>query len=141
MVSLFCTTPFDYRTPQVLDIRNHMPSQAWNLKFQIIMKFVIKQYKDNNTLWVKHATYQKAESLRAASLSKLDNTIDKNSIFNTKYAENYLQNGRCSFIFTILLVHKTTPKILTKNRFLYFRQFSPFYSTFTCSQNHPYNPH
>ena len=29
----------------------------------------------------------KAESLRSASLSKLDNTENSNSIFNTKYAE------------------------------------------------------
>ena len=36
---------------------------------------------------VKHATYQKAESLIAASLSKLDNSIKNNSIFNAKCAE------------------------------------------------------
>ena len=32
-------------------------------------KFIIKLYTDHNALWVKRATYQKAESLRAASLS------------------------------------------------------------------------
>ena len=44
-------------------------------------------YYQAHTLWVKDTTYQKAESLRAASLSKLDNMVNKNSIFNTKYAE------------------------------------------------------
>ena len=45
-----------------------------------------KLYTDHNTLWVKHATLQKSESLRAVYLSKLDNMVNK-SIFNTKYAE------------------------------------------------------
>ena len=45
------------------------------------VKFVIKLYTDHNTLWVKHATHQKAESLRASSFSKLDNTVSSNSIF------------------------------------------------------------
>ena len=40
-------------------------------------------------LWVKYATHQKAESLRAASLSKLENTVSRKSTFNTKYAEFY----------------------------------------------------
>ena len=48
------------------------------------MFFIIKLYTDLNTLWVKHATYQKTEFLRAASLSKLDNN---SSIFNTRYVE------------------------------------------------------
>ena len=38
-------------------------------------------------MWVKHATYQKAESLRANSLSNLDSTVNNNSIFNKKSAE------------------------------------------------------
>ena len=50
-------------------------------------KFIIKLYADFNTLWVKHATHLKAESLRTASLLKFDNTVNNNSIFNTKYAE------------------------------------------------------
>ena len=32
---------------------------------------------------VKHATYQKAEFLRVASLSNIDNTVNNNSVFNT----------------------------------------------------------
>ena len=32
-------------------------------------KFIIKLYTDHNPLWVKRATYHKAQSLRAASLS------------------------------------------------------------------------
>ena len=38
-------------------------------------------------------------------------------------------------------MHTTTPAISAKNPVLYFSQFSPPYSTLTCSQNHPYNPH
>ena len=51
------------------------------------MKFIIKQYTNNNTLWIKQATHQKVVSLRAASLSKLGNTVNNNSICNTKYFE------------------------------------------------------
>ena len=51
------------------------------------MKLIIKLYSDHNTLQVKQASHQKAESLKGSSLSKLDNTVDNNSIFNTKYAE------------------------------------------------------
>ena len=36
---------------------------------------------------IRHATHQKDKSLRAAFLSKLDNSVNSNSIFNTKYAE------------------------------------------------------
>ena len=50
------------------------------------IKFVIKLYTDHNTLWVKHATHQKAEFLRSSSLTKLDNTVKSNSIPNTKYS-------------------------------------------------------
>ena len=51
------------------------------------IKFIIKLYRNHNTLLIKHATYQKTESSRAASLSKLDNMVNNNSIFNTNYAE------------------------------------------------------
>ena len=51
------------------------------------MKFIIKLFTDHHTLWFKHATHQKAKSLRAAFLSILDNLVNNNSIFNTKYAE------------------------------------------------------
>ena len=36
---------------------------------------------------LKHPTYQKAESLRTVSPSKLDNTLKNNSVLNTKCAE------------------------------------------------------
>ena len=48
---------------------------------------IIKLYINHITLWVKHATYQKAESLRANSLSNLDSTVNNNSAFNKKPAE------------------------------------------------------
>ena len=51
------------------------------------MFFIIKLCTDHNTLSVKHTTHQKAESLRAASVSKSDNTVNNNSISNTRYAE------------------------------------------------------
>ena len=44
-------------------------------------------YTNHNTLSVKHATNQKAKPLRATSLSKLCNTVNNNSIFNTTCAE------------------------------------------------------
>ena len=78
-----------------------MPSQA---------KFIIKLYINHNTLFVKHGTYQKSESSRAAPLSKLGNMFINNSI----KCHNYLQNGRCSFIFTTLLEHPTTLTLSTK---------------------------
>ena len=81
-----------------------MPSQA---------KFIIKLYINHNTLFVKHGTYQKSESSRAAPLSKLGNMFINNSIFNIK-CHNYLQNGRCPFIFTTLLEHPTTLTLSTK---------------------------
>ena len=55
------------------------------------IKLFIKLYTDLNTLWVKHATDQKAEPLRAASFSKLDNTVNNNSVSNTKYAEFFIK--------------------------------------------------
>ena len=36
---------------------------------------------------VKHAPHEKGESLRAPSLSKLDNTVNSTAIFNAKYVE------------------------------------------------------
>ena len=51
------------------------------------VKFVIKLYADHDTLWVKHATHQKSESLRTASSSNLDNMVNNSTNFNTKYAE------------------------------------------------------
>ena len=51
------------------------------------IKNIIKLYIYQNTLWVKKVTLQKAESLRAASHPKLGNTVNRNSIFNTRCAE------------------------------------------------------
>ena len=53
----------------------------------MLIKFAIKLYANHNTLLGKHATYQKAESLRGASLSKLDNTVNNNSNFSAKCPE------------------------------------------------------
>ena len=76
--SLFLSTPFDYM-PQLLNIPNHKPSQANQIYHQAIYK--------SNTFLANCATYQKAESLRAASLSKLDSTVNSYFIFTTKCLE------------------------------------------------------
>ena len=54
----------------------------------------------------------------------LYNMVNNNSIFNTKYGKRSFKNGKCSFIFTTLLVHTTNSTIFTKEAFLYFSQFS-----------------
>ena len=77
-VSLFYLTLFEQK-PQLLDIANHMPSQG--------NRIFIKLYVNHATLLIKHTTYQKAESFRTASLLKLENTENNNSIFNTKCAD------------------------------------------------------
>ena len=59
-------------------------TKTWQAK---PIKFITKLYPDHNNLWIKHATHQKAEFLRAGFLSKLENTVNNNSISNTKYAE------------------------------------------------------
>ena len=60
----------------------------------------------------KHATFQKAESLRCASLSKLDSTVNNNCIFNTKCPGFSIK--------WYVLLHSQNP---------------------TCAYNHPYNLH
>ena len=69
--------------------------------------------------WVKHATRQKAVSLRTASPSNLDNMVNNSSNFNTKYADS-----RCSFAFITRLVDTINAVIFTKKQFLFLRQFS-----------------
>ena len=44
------------------------------------IKFIINLYTDFNTLWVKNVKHQKLSHQRAACLSKLDNTVNNNSI-------------------------------------------------------------
>ena len=48
------------------------------------IKFISKLYTDYNTLWIKQATHQKADSLRVASHSNLDNMVNNNSILSKK---------------------------------------------------------
>ena len=99
-----------------------------------------KLYTDHNTLWVKHATHQKAESLRA-TLFQSQTTRSTTTLSSIQSTLKSLQNGRCSFIFRALFVQTITSTFSTKNPFLYFSQFSLPYSTLTRSQIHPYNPH
>ena len=76
----------------------------------MLIKLVIKLYKNHNALLVKHATYQK--SLIDASLSKLDNTVNNNPIFNKKCLE------------------------FSTKWYVRFHFENP-----TCACNHPYNLH
>ena len=59
-------------------------------------KFIIKLYTNQNILLVKHGTYKNVERLRATSLSKSDNTVHNNPIFNTKWII-YKMVGALSF--------------------------------------------
>ena len=72
------------------------------------IKFIINLYL--NLL----STYQKAQSPRAAPLSKLGNTFNKNSI-SVQSVLNSLQNGKCSLIFSNLVCHifsSANPRVL-----------------------------
>ena len=77
--------------------------------------------------------FQKPESLRAASLSELDNKFNSNnSVFNTKYVE-------FSTKWQVLL-HFHNPTSAYNHLYnLYFKQCSPSYSPLNCSQNSPCN--
>ena len=103
LVSLFC--PFDHKLMQALDIKKPYtkPSQS-----NIISRYIqIIMPHESNTLPIKKL------SLRAASLSNLDNTVTM-TLSSIKSILSSLQNGRCSFIFSTLLVHTITTKISTK---------------------------
>ena len=79
------------------------PSQS-----NIISRYIqIIMPHESNTLPIKKL------SLRAASLSNLDNTVTM-TLSSIKSILSSLQNGRCSFIFSTLLVHTITTKISTK---------------------------
>ena len=79
--------------------------------------------------------FQKPESLRAASLSELDNKFNNNnnSVFNTKYVE-------FSTKWLVLLHFRNTTSVYNHLYNLYFKQCSPSYLPLNCSQNSPYNP-
>ena len=79
--------------------------------FQYHHKFLFSREMRNTRAWIKHVTHQN-DSLRAASLSKLDNTVNNNFISNTKYAEFSIKQQ------VVLHFHKSN-----------------------CAYNHPYNLH
>ena len=106
----------------------------------MLIKFIVKLYTNHNTLLVKHATYQKAESLRGGSLSKLDNIVNNNSIFNTECPE-LSTKWYVLFHFTILLVYTTIPTTCNKNPLPHFSYVLHLYSDLTCSKNHLCNLH
>ena len=90
------------------------------------IKIIIKLYPDHNNLWVKHVTHQKAESLRAGFLSKLDNTVNSNSISNTKYAGFSTE--------WYVLLHYHNPICAYNHPFILHQELVPLLQ-WTCSQN------
>ena len=78
----------------------------------MLIQFSVKPYTNDNTLLVTHATYQKAEFLWGTSLSKLYNTVNNNSTFNTKCPEF---STKCYVLFR--------------------------FHNHTCAYNHPYSLH
>ena len=107
---------------------------TWNIKWINQTKFqsnLLLKYIQINTLTVKQATCQKSEPLRAASLSKLDNTMNSNSSFNTKFAEF---STKCQVLFHF---HNTTcacnqPCNLDQKSVPLLHLFLPPYSVHTC---------
>ena len=94
------------------------------------IKFVIKLYADHDTLWVKHATHQKCESLRTASSSNLDNMVNNSTNFNTKYAE-FSTKG-------LVLFHFHSPFSGYNQRCNLYQQTVPFLQSISTSLFHPY---
>ena len=81
----------------------------------------------HNTLLTKHSSHQKAESLRGASRSTAT-LSPMQSILNS------LQNDRCSFFFTTLLMHITTPYNLYSKSVpllwsIFISPFQPYFFT------------
>ena len=121
----------------------------------------MKLYLDHNNLWVKVATDQKAESLVAGVLSKLDNKTNNKSISNKKYAEFSTKwlvllryhSTTCAYnypfnlvpknpksvpllqsIFTSLFTSQLSLKSTLTISFLYLSNFSPPYFCIQTSQ-------
>ena len=88
---------------------------------------------ESNTLPIKKL------SLRAASLSNLDNTVTM-TLSSIKSILSSLQNGKCSFIFSTLLVHTITTKISTKKsvglvQSIFASLFHIYFFTKSCLQS------
>ena len=110
-MSLYPPTLFNH-IPQVLGIQKYTPSQANNIYYH--------KYTDQKTLYGSKTYPQKTELLRAASLSKLDNMVNSNSI--TKCA-THLQ--------TATQLQTSLQSVLN----------SPQNGKHTCKYNHSHNPH
>ena len=78
--------------------------------------------------------HQIPETLRPASLSKLDNMVNSDSIFNTKYAE--FSTKWYAYLY-IQPPTQSPPKNHSSTSGNFYLPISPL----TCSQNHPYNSH
>ena len=99
------------------------------------IKLIIKLYTHHNTLLVKYFTFQKVESLRAASFSKLDNKANSNSIFTTKRCKFFtkwqvilhFQSPICAYKYNL----QQHPTIYVKYPFFYFIHLSSPFSAFT----------
>ena len=83
------------------------------------IKFIIELYPDHNNLGFKHATHQKADSLRAGFLSKVDKTVNNVSISNKTHAEFctewqvllYYHNITCAYNYLFNLHQKSISRL------------------------------
>ena len=96
LVSLFFPTSFNL-TPQLLDVPNDMPNRANQIYYQSIFKPIINLLKS----WVSKSLFSKT-------------TQSPKTLCSIQNALNSLQDGRCSLIFTNLLMHEITPTISSK---------------------------
>ena len=87
------------------------------------VKVIIKLYANHNTLLVKHATYQNAA---------LDNTVNNNSIFNTKHAlQSHFHYPTCAYNHPFNL-HQ---KIVSPLQLIFTSLFHPYLFTKSSSQS------
>ena len=102
----------------------------WNIWKAKPIEIIIKLYPDHNNLWVNHATHQKAESLIAGFLSKLDNTVNNNTIPNTTYAERFTE--------WYVLLHYHNPTCVYNHPFNLHQESGPLFRWTFASLFHPY---
>ena len=115
-VSLFFFLPHS-TSPKVLDIPNHMPSQA----IQIMIPY------ESNTLPIKKLTLWEPLLFQSYTTRSITTLCSIQSVLSSQ------ENGWCFFIFTTLLAHTTFPITSTQNPFSHFNYFSPRYSALSCS--------
>ena len=107
----FVLPPFDHTPSQVSDKQSHIPSQANKIYYQAIYWSCL------NTSWIKHTSHQKTEFLRAASLSKLDDTVNNNSIYKVCWVVYKIEvllhfhNPNCAYNHLYNVHQKSVPPL------------------------------